>query len=82
MLSACAQLACPFLIFQYGLFPVPLTRYLERGTLFYAAENASPISLGWRKKGEDDADQLLETYCSMSRAGFIICPDGRVGCGT
>ena len=82
MLSACTQSACPFVIFQLGLLAVPQPRSLERGTLFYAAETASPISLGRRKKGEDDADQLLETYCSVSRAGFIICPDGRAGSGT
>ena len=50
MLSACTQLACPFLIFLSGLLAVPLARYLERGTLFYAAETASPRK--WRHKGE------------------------------
>lgn len=33
--SLCARSACPFLIFHVGLFPVPLKKYLERGTLFY-----------------------------------------------
>ena len=44
--SACTQSACPFLIFRYGRLVVPRLRYLERGTLFYAAETASPILLG------------------------------------
>ena len=56
MLSACTQSACPFVIFQLGLLAVPQPRYLERGTLFYAAETASPISL-WRKKGEENGTE-------------------------
>lgn len=31
---AAKQSACPFVIFHTGLLAVPLTRYLERGTLF------------------------------------------------
>ena len=60
MLSACTQSACPFLIFQLGLFPVPLQRYLERGTLFYAAREASPISMGRRVKDEADVEECDE----------------------
>ena len=31
--------ACPFVIFHTGLLAVPLTRYLERGTLFLCNRN-------------------------------------------
>ena len=60
MLSACTQSACPFVMFQLGLLAVPLTRYLERGTLFYAAETASPFSLGWLVRVEDDVEECDE----------------------
>ena len=46
MPSACAQLACPFLIFQSGLLVVPRWRYLERVTLFYCRRNSVAILLG------------------------------------
>ena len=40
--------------FLNGLLAVPQTGYLERGTFFYAAERASPIFLGRRKKGRTE----------------------------
>ena len=37
--------------FLNGLLAVPQTGYLERGTLFFAAESALPILLGRRETG-------------------------------
>ena len=34
----CTCLACPFLVFHDGLLAVTLPRYLERGTLLFAAK--------------------------------------------
>ena len=58
----------PVLDIPYGLLAVPLQRYLERGTLFYAAETASPISLGRRKDdGEWRHDGVSRVAGSLSR---------------
>ena len=48
----------PVLDISPRALPVPQTRYLERGTLFYAAETASPGE--WRYKGERMAVRELD----------------------
>ena len=56
----CTRSACPFLVFPNGLLAVPRLRYLERGTLFYAAEMVLPSFVGggekavWNGQGDEE----------------------------
>ena len=65
----CIWFACPFLIFQLGLLAVPLERYLERGTLFYVAETASPKPK-WRCGDRADMSKIFDNIEAKFEEGL------------